>query len=148
MTVQTQQPQSDALLRAIRSRRPFTSWLRSVLQTCLPVEVVNDELAASTQTHPPTLYRLLRALASVDVFRELDGHCFELTALGERLRSNVADSIAGWAMSSVARTIGRHGLGCSIAFVLAKMHSSTSTLPMSGRTGRAVRTRMRSSIVL
>jgi hypothetical protein len=58
----------------------------------------NDELAASTQTHPPTLYRLLRALASVDVFRELDGHRFELTALGERLRSDVADSIAGWAM--------------------------------------------------
>ncbi|HET9223510.1 MAG TPA: methyltransferase [Roseiflexaceae bacterium] len=57
----------------------------------------SEELAASTQTHPRTLYRLLRALASVDIVRELDGHSFELTSLGERLRSDVPDSIAGWA---------------------------------------------------
>ena len=47
----------------------------------------SDELAAATSTHAPTLYRLLRALASVDVLRELDGCRFELTPLGERLRS-------------------------------------------------------------
>lgn len=57
----------------------------------------SDELAESTGAHPPTLYRLLRALASVDVLHELDGRRFELTPLGERLRSDVADSIAGWA---------------------------------------------------
>ncbi|MEO5766243.1 MAG: methyltransferase [Casimicrobiaceae bacterium] len=57
----------------------------------------SDELAESTGTHPPTLYRLLRALASVDVLREVDGRRFELTPLGEGLRSNVPDSIAGWA---------------------------------------------------
>lgn len=57
----------------------------------------SDDLATSTGTHPPTLYRLLRALASVDVLRELDGRRFELTPLGERLRSDVPDSIAGWA---------------------------------------------------
>lgn len=57
----------------------------------------SDDLAESTRTHPPTLYRLLRALASVDVLRELDGRRFELTPLGERLRSDAPDSIAGWA---------------------------------------------------
>lgn len=57
----------------------------------------SDELAEFTGTHPPTLYRLLRALASADVLRELDGRRFELTPLGERLRSDVPDSIAGWA---------------------------------------------------
>ncbi len=57
----------------------------------------SDELAAATDTHPPTLYRLLRALASVDVLREFDGRRFELTPLGQRLRSDVPDSIAGWA---------------------------------------------------
>jgi hypothetical protein len=57
----------------------------------------SDELAAATGTHPPTLYRLLRALASVGVLHELDGRAFELTPLGQPLRSEVPDSIAGWA---------------------------------------------------
>jgi hypothetical protein len=57
----------------------------------------SDDLAESTGTHPPTLYRLLRALASVDVLRELDGRLFELGPLGEYLRSDVPGSIAGWA---------------------------------------------------
>lgn len=53
----------------------------------------SDELAAATRTHPPTLYRLLRALASVDVLRELEGFRFELTPLGECMRSDVPDSV-------------------------------------------------------
>jgi hypothetical protein len=57
----------------------------------------SDELAAATDAHAPTLYRLLRALASVGVLVELDGRRFQLTPLGERLRSDVPDSIAGWA---------------------------------------------------
>jgi SAM-dependent methyltransferase len=57
----------------------------------------SDELAALTATHAPTLYRMLRALASADVLRELDGHRFELTPIGECLRSDVGDSITGWA---------------------------------------------------
>ena len=57
----------------------------------------SDELAASTGTHPPTLYRLLRALASAEVLQEFDGQRFELTSLGQQLRSDVPGSIAGWA---------------------------------------------------
>ena len=57
----------------------------------------SDELAAATGTHPPTLYRLLRALASVEILHELGGRHFELTPLGELLRSDVPNSIAGWA---------------------------------------------------
>ena len=57
----------------------------------------SDDLAADTGTHPPSLYRLLRALASVGVFRELDERRFELTSVGQRLRVDVDDSIAGWA---------------------------------------------------
>jgi hypothetical protein len=56
----------------------------------------SDELAEATGTHAGSLYRLLRALASVGVLRELDRR-FELTPLGEPLRSDVPDSIAGWA---------------------------------------------------
>jgi hypothetical protein len=46
-----------------------------------------DDLAAATQTHPRALYRLLRALASLGVFSESDGHSFSLTPLAECLRS-------------------------------------------------------------
>ena len=55
------------------------------------------ELAQATGTHAPSLYRLLRALASVGVLRELADQRFELTPLGQPLRSDVPDSIAGWA---------------------------------------------------
>jgi hypothetical protein len=57
----------------------------------------SDELAAATGAHPPTLYRLLRALASVDVLRELDGRRFELAPLGQPLRSDAPNSVAGLA---------------------------------------------------
>ncbi len=45
-----------------------------------------DELAAITRTRPELLYRLLRALASRDVFERLDDGRFALTELGESLR--------------------------------------------------------------
>src|SRR5687767_5859688 len=47
----------------------------------------SDELASATQSHPDALYRLLRALASVGVFREEPGRRFGLTPLGECLRA-------------------------------------------------------------
>jgi len=57
----------------------------------------SDELAAATGTHSDALYRLLRALATVGVFQELDGRRFELTPLGGGLRTDAPGSIHGWA---------------------------------------------------
>ena len=57
----------------------------------------SDELAAATGCDPEALYRLLRALASVGVFVELDGRRFELNALGEHLRADAAPTLHGWA---------------------------------------------------
>jgi len=57
----------------------------------------SGELAADTETDAETLYRLLRALAAVGVFRELDERRFELTPLGEGLRADTPGSIHGWA---------------------------------------------------
>ena len=54
-------------------------------------------LAEATGTHPRTLYRLLRALASVGVFSEDDAGRFRLTPSAELLRSEVPDSM--WAMA-------------------------------------------------
>lgn len=56
----------------------------------------SDELAAATGAHSGALYRLLRALAGAGVFREEAGHQFALTELGNGLRSDVPDSLAGW----------------------------------------------------
>jgi len=55
------------------------------------------ELAALTKSHPDSLYRLLRALAAVGVFRENEGRMFSLTPMGDCLRTDSATPIAAWA---------------------------------------------------
>ena len=55
-----------------------------------------EELAAATSSRAPSLYRLLRALASVKIFVEADGR-FSLTPLAEYLRSDVPGSVRAWA---------------------------------------------------
>ena len=57
----------------------------------------SDELAAATRSDPPSLYRLLRALAAAGVLVEHDAHRFSLSALGDALRSDASPSLAGWA---------------------------------------------------
>lgn len=52
-----------------------------------------EELARATETHAPSLYRLLRCLASVAIFDEIRPHVFVNSALSDVLRSDRADSI-------------------------------------------------------
>ena len=56
------------------------------------------ELADTTGVHGPSLYRVLRALASLGVFVEQEGQTFGLTPLGETLRSDVPGSVRAWAL--------------------------------------------------
>jgi ubiquinone/menaquinone biosynthesis C-methylase UbiE len=56
------------------------------------------ELAAVTGTHAPSLYRVLRALASVGVFAEDEHGRFALTPLATTLRSDVPGSLRAWAI--------------------------------------------------
>jgi hypothetical protein len=51
-----------------------------------------DELATATGTHAPSLYRVLRALASLGVFAETELNHFTLTPLAACLQSDVPDS--------------------------------------------------------
>jgi hypothetical protein len=60
-----------------------------------------DELAVACGADAPSLYRLLRALASVGVFTETQGCRFGLTPLAEMLRSDIPGS-----MRSLARMYG------------------------------------------
>jgi hypothetical protein len=52
-----------------------------------------DDLAVQTQTHGPTLYRVLRFLAGAGLFNEIAPREFELTQLGSALRGDIQGSI-------------------------------------------------------
>ena len=60
-----------------------------------------EELAKATSTHEPSLYRLLRALASIGIFAETEDGRFSLTPLAQCLRSDTPDS-----MRNMARMFG------------------------------------------
>ena len=64
------------------------------------------ELAKATRTDEPALYRVLRLLAALGVLTEPEPRSFGLTALGDRLRSDVPASMRNWAM--LADTVGFH----------------------------------------
>jgi hypothetical protein len=53
-----------------------------------------EALAEETNTHAPTLFRILRALSSVGVFIETEDHMFGLTPLAQCLFSNALRPIA------------------------------------------------------
>lgn len=60
-----------------------------------------EELAAAVGANPDALHRLMRALASLGVLRELASQRFELTAVGAFLRSSIVGSLR-----SLALTVG------------------------------------------
>ena len=55
------------------------------------------ELATATESHAPSLHRVLRALASVGVLHERDDGRFALTEVGDCLRSDASEPVGGWA---------------------------------------------------
>lgn len=57
-----------------------------------------EDLAVATGSHPPSLARLLRALASVGVFTEIAPATFALTPLADLLRSDTPDSLRALAI--------------------------------------------------
>jgi hypothetical protein len=61
----------------------------------------SEELARSTGTHAPSLYRVLRLLTAVDLFVEDEHHAFALTPLGAYLRTGIPGS-----MRTMARAYG------------------------------------------
>jgi hypothetical protein len=62
----------------------------------------STDIAGCTKTHSGALYRLMRALAAIDVFHEDEQHRFTLTAIGEFLRSDVSGTHA-----PMAELVGR-----------------------------------------
>jgi hypothetical protein len=60
----------------------------------MPVE----DIAANTGAHPPSLYRVMRLLASMGIFKEEAGKRFALTPAGELLKSDVPGTMRYFAM--------------------------------------------------
>ncbi|NEP84449.1 MAG: hypothetical protein F6K39_43865 [Okeania sp. SIO3B3] len=52
-----------------------------------------DDLAATTNTHSDTLYRLLRALAGINVFTEVAPQTFATTPLAVCLQRDASNSL-------------------------------------------------------
>jgi hypothetical protein len=55
-----------------------------------------EDLATAVSAHPGALYRLLRALAGVGVFTEVEPGRFGLTPVGELLRADHPQSLRSW----------------------------------------------------
>jgi ubiquinone/menaquinone biosynthesis C-methylase UbiE len=62
-----------------------------------------DELAAATRCHPPSLYRLLRALGSAGVFLEVEPQRFVTTPVGETLATSRPATLRYFAMAELGQ---------------------------------------------
>lgn len=60
-----------------------------------------DQLAEATHCDAPSLYRVLRALSSVGVFRENEKKQFESTPLGDTLQSDIPGSMKAMAIAQL-----------------------------------------------
>ncbi|HEY6660302.1 MAG TPA: methyltransferase [Pyrinomonadaceae bacterium] len=62
-----------------------------------------EELASATKMHAPSLYRILRALASVGVVSSREGKRFELTPVSETLVTDAPGSLRWFAVSELGQ---------------------------------------------
>jgi DNA-binding HxlR family transcriptional regulator len=66
-----------------------------------------ESLARDTGTHPPSLRRLLRALAAIGILHETNDRRYALTPLGGTLRTGVPGSMRAWALLVFSDDLGR-----------------------------------------
>jgi hypothetical protein len=64
----------------------------------------SGELAVATETHEPSLYRVVRALAGLGLFEEQAPRTFSLTLIGDRLRTDTPLGMRSWA--TLLETVG------------------------------------------
>jgi hypothetical protein len=93
---------------AVALRRMTTAyWTSQVIFVAVTLRIpdllanrpqTSEALAVTTDTHAPSLYRLLRAVASLGVLEEDETHRFSLTPLGALLQADVPGSMRAWAL--------------------------------------------------
>jgi hypothetical protein len=102
MTIQSQQIPPAALLMqmlfgyAVSRSIGVAAELR-ISDLIHPTPKTAEELAKKTGSHPDSLYRLLRACASVGIFAEDEHHRFSLTPLAEYLKTDHPQSLRAFA---------------------------------------------------
>ncbi len=79
----------------VAARLGLADYLKDGPQGC-------DDLAYATDSHGPTLRRVLRALASIGILAQDDQQRFSLTPIGELLRSDTADSLRDLVLNALA----------------------------------------------
>jgi len=62
-----------------------------------------EELASATNTHAPSLFRVLRALVSVGILKSADGGRFSQTPLSETLVTDIPGSLRWFAVSELGQ---------------------------------------------
>jgi hypothetical protein len=102
MTAATQEIPANLLMMQMLTGR----WVSASLSVVAELGIADllaegdqtaDELAAAASAHGPSLYRVMRALASIGVFAETEDRRFTLTPLAECLRGNVPNSVREFA---------------------------------------------------
>jgi hypothetical protein len=93
-------------------------WTSCCIYTAVKLDVADrliekpktaSQLAVETRTHEPSLYRLLRALSSIGIFFENENNEFELTSLGNTLRSDLPGSMRAIAIMNMEDHFGAWG---------------------------------------
>ncbi|MEN9520472.1 MAG: hypothetical protein RLZZ381_3060 [Cyanobacteriota bacterium] len=96
------QPPADIQARMALLQMSSGYWISQSLYAAAKLKIADllkdgakhyNELANATNTDSYSLYRLLRALANVDVFAEQEPGYFSLTPIAQGLRSDVAGSM-------------------------------------------------------
>jgi hypothetical protein len=94
--IETQPPQAQLIQMAT------AHWVSRLLYVAAQMKLADrlaegprnaDELALSTATDAPSLYRMMRTLASLGLFTEDAKHRFSLTPLGEALKTGTPGSV-------------------------------------------------------
>jgi hypothetical protein len=98
-------PPSVAMLRMISSfrvsRAIYVAAKLGIADLLKDGPKSSDELARLTSTHSPSLYRVIRALASVGVFAEDEQGRFTLTPIAATLQSDAPGSLHAWAIMAL-----------------------------------------------
>ncbi len=85
-------------------------WLSRVIHVAVKLAIPDllreqpksaEELALETNTHAPSLYRVLRALASVGIFAEDEERRFQSTPLAATLQTDIPGSLRLMAMTEL-----------------------------------------------
>lgn len=83
------------------------SWITQVVYVACELKLpdlladgpaTSKTLAGQADVQPVALYRVLRALATIDVVNEQEDGCFALTPMGELLRENHPESVRSWVL--------------------------------------------------